>query len=161
MSSYGIPIAENIALWLSNVVLLVMVSIWRCWNVLVTTRQLWNDFYNKPVVSSRNGNKLLKALSVRWQTALQLACWIPFVVVRLWIDTMKGEYVGHDWLISSLFLLFLGNTERVWKFLLNLSHLLVSCYLWIPHLHSSVRQSGFTTKALTNETIPFSGSPSC
>jgi hypothetical protein len=52
--------------------------------------------------------------------------------------TMKEDYVGHDWFVSTLFLLFSGNTERVWKFLFNLSHLLVSCYLWIPRLHSSV-----------------------
>ncbi|XP_062502154.1 protein broad-minded-like isoform X2 [Corticium candelabrum] len=52
--------------------------------------------------------------------------------------TMKGEYVGHDWFVSSLFLLFSGKCDRVWHILMNLSQLLVSCYLWIPRLHSSI-----------------------
>ena len=57
---------------------------------------------------------------------------------------MKGEYVGHDWFVSSLFLLFSGKCDRVWHILMNLSQLLVSCYLWIPRLHSSVSKLFFS-----------------
>ncbi|CAH1269946.1 TBC1D32 [Branchiostoma lanceolatum] len=50
---------------------------------------------------------------------------------------LQGEYVGHDWFTSTLFLMMMGKSERCWNFLLKFSTLLSSGYLWMPRLHAS------------------------
>ncbi|XP_065832871.1 protein broad-minded-like isoform X2 [Oscarella lobularis] len=53
------------------------------------------------------------------------------------LHSLKGDYPGHDWFASTLFLLFNGNGDGTWKFLVKFSQLLPSCYLWAPRLHVS------------------------
>ncbi|KAM6186740.1 protein broad-minded isoform 2-T2 [Rhynchocyon petersi] len=46
-------------------------------------------------------------------------------------------YIGHDWFVSSLFLIMLGDKEKTFQFLQQFSRLLTSAFLWLPRLHSS------------------------
>ncbi|KAM9317399.1 protein broad-minded [Gastrophryne carolinensis] len=50
---------------------------------------------------------------------------------------MKGSYSGHDWFVSSVFLIMSGRSEKALAFLQNFSGLLVSAYLWLQRLHIS------------------------
>ncbi|KAG8588269.1 hypothetical protein GDO81_005927 [Engystomops pustulosus] len=52
------------------------------------------------------------------------------------LQILQG-YPGHDWFVSSMFLIFSGDTEKTFTFLLKFSSLLTSAYLWIPRLHNS------------------------
>lgn len=47
--------------------------------------------------------------------------------------------MGYDWFASSVFLIMMGNKEKTLTCLQQFSRLLVSAFLWIPRLHSSVR----------------------
>ncbi|XP_032877077.1 protein broad-minded isoform X1 [Amblyraja radiata] len=51
---------------------------------------------------------------------------------------LRGGYVGHDWFASTVFLIMSGDGERTLKFLQQFSNLLVSAFLWLPRLHSSI-----------------------
>ncbi|XP_028653624.1 protein broad-minded [Erpetoichthys calabaricus] len=50
---------------------------------------------------------------------------------------LQESYPGHDWFVSSVFLIMAGDKVRALKFLLRLSELLVSAFLWLPRLHAS------------------------
>ncbi|XP_007484560.1 protein broad-minded isoform X2 [Monodelphis domestica] len=50
---------------------------------------------------------------------------------------LQGRYPGHDWFVSSLFLIMLGDKEKTLKFLQKFSRLLTSAFLWLPRLHIS------------------------
>ncbi|XP_067881518.1 protein broad-minded isoform X4 [Heterodontus francisci] len=54
---------------------------------------------------------------------------------------LQGGYVGHDWFVSTAFLIMSGDGERTLKFLQQLSSLLVSAFLWLPRLHASIHLS--------------------
>uniref|UniRef100_A0A8D2CNU1 Protein broad-minded n=1 Tax=Sciurus vulgaris TaxID=55149 RepID=A0A8D2CNU1_SCIVU len=47
------------------------------------------------------------------------------------------HYAGHDWFVSSLFLIMLGDKEKTLQFLQHFSRLLTSAFLWLPRLHIS------------------------
>ncbi|XP_007639372.1 protein broad-minded isoform X2 [Cricetulus griseus] len=50
---------------------------------------------------------------------------------------LQGDYTGHDWFVSSLFLIMLGDREKTFHFLQHFSRLLTSAFLWVPRLHIS------------------------
>ncbi|XP_010636555.1 protein broad-minded [Fukomys damarensis] len=50
---------------------------------------------------------------------------------------LQGAYAGHDWFVSSLFLMLSGDREKTLRFLLRFSRLLASAFLWLPRLHLS------------------------
>ncbi|XP_071503621.1 protein broad-minded-like [Diadema antillarum] len=50
---------------------------------------------------------------------------------------LDNDYVGHDWFVCTIFLLFGGNKDRAWNTIHKFSSLLVSPYLWMPRLHAS------------------------
>ncbi|XP_027704417.1 protein broad-minded isoform X1 [Vombatus ursinus] len=50
---------------------------------------------------------------------------------------LQGRYSGHDWFVSSLFLIMLGDKEKTLIFLQKFSRLLTSAFLWLPRLHIS------------------------
>ncbi|XP_031204573.1 protein broad-minded isoform X1 [Mastomys coucha] len=50
---------------------------------------------------------------------------------------LQGNYAGHDWFVSSLFLIMLGDKEKTLHFLQHFSRLLTSAFLWVPRLHNS------------------------
>ncbi|XP_072499269.1 protein broad-minded isoform X3 [Notamacropus eugenii] len=50
---------------------------------------------------------------------------------------LQGRYPGHDWFVSSLFLMMLGDKEKTLTFLQKFSRLLASAFLWLPRLHIS------------------------
>ncbi|XP_078398297.1 protein broad-minded isoform X4 [Cetorhinus maximus] len=54
---------------------------------------------------------------------------------------LQGGYVGHDWFASTAFLIMSGDGERTLKFLQQFSSLLVSAFIWLPRLHSSIHLS--------------------
>ncbi|XP_014636680.1 PREDICTED: protein broad-minded [Ceratotherium simum simum] len=58
---------------------------------------------------------------------------------------LQGSYAGHDWFVSSLFMIMLGNKEKTFRFLQQFSRLLTSAFLWLPRLHIS--------RYLPNDTI--------
>ncbi|XP_041043400.1 protein broad-minded isoform X4 [Carcharodon carcharias] len=60
---------------------------------------------------------------------------------------LQGGYVGHDWFASTAFLIMSGNGERTLKFLQQFSSLLVSAFLWLPRLHSSIHLSVESTES--------------
>ncbi|XP_037376213.1 protein broad-minded isoform X2 [Talpa occidentalis] len=51
--------------------------------------------------------------------------------------SLQGNYAGHDWFVSSLFLIMLGDREKTFRFLQQFSRLLTSAFLWLPRLHIS------------------------
>ncbi|XP_046533797.1 protein broad-minded isoform X1 [Equus quagga] len=65
--------------------------------------------------------------------------------VRSSLRCLQGTYAGHDWFVSSLFMIMLGNKEKTFRFLQQFSRLLTSAFLWLPRLHIS--------RYLPNETI--------
>ncbi|XP_060046514.1 protein broad-minded isoform X2 [Erinaceus europaeus] len=50
---------------------------------------------------------------------------------------LQGSYAGHDWFVSSLFMIMLGDKEKTFRFLQQFSRLLTSAFLWLPRLHIS------------------------
>lgn len=54
------------------------------------------------------------------------------------LRTLSGEYVGHDWFVSTIFLMMYGDPDLAWEFLFKCSSLVSSGYLWIRRLHASV-----------------------
>ncbi|XP_036901737.1 protein broad-minded [Sturnira hondurensis] len=50
---------------------------------------------------------------------------------------LQGGYAGHDWFVSSLFLVMLGDRQKTFRFLQQFSRLLASAFLWLPRLHLS------------------------
>lgn len=50
---------------------------------------------------------------------------------------LQGNYAGHDWFVSSLFIIMLGDKEKTLHFLQHFSRLLTSAFLWVPRLHMS------------------------
>ncbi|XP_025720747.1 protein broad-minded isoform X2 [Callorhinus ursinus] len=50
---------------------------------------------------------------------------------------LQGTYAGHDWFVSSLFMIMLGDKEKTLRFLQHFSRLLTSAFLWLPRLHIS------------------------
>uniref|UniRef100_A0A2K6AB98 Protein broad-minded n=1 Tax=Mandrillus leucophaeus TaxID=9568 RepID=A0A2K6AB98_MANLE len=50
---------------------------------------------------------------------------------------LQGNYTGHDWFVSSLFMIMLGDKEKTFQFLRQFSRLLTSAFLWLPRLHIS------------------------
>ncbi|KAL2792495.1 protein broad-minded isoform 1 [Daubentonia madagascariensis] len=50
---------------------------------------------------------------------------------------LQGNYSGHDWFVSSLFMIMLGDKEKTIQFLQQFSRLLTSAFLWLPRLHIS------------------------
>nr|CAB3266841.1 protein broad-minded-like [Phallusia mammillata] len=51
---------------------------------------------------------------------------------------LAGPYPCHDWFVSTIFLMFSGNKDKSLQFLLKLSELFVSGYLWPARLHASI-----------------------
>ncbi|XP_068564606.1 protein broad-minded isoform X2 [Cebidichthys violaceus] len=52
--------------------------------------------------------------------------------------TQQDGYPGHDWLASTVFLIMAGDMNRSLGFLLNLSSLLTSAFIWPARIHASV-----------------------
>ncbi|CAJ1077981.1 protein broad-minded isoform X2 [Xyrichtys novacula] len=52
--------------------------------------------------------------------------------------TQQDGYPGHDWLVSTVFLIMAGDTDRSLRLLLNLSSLLTSAFIWPARIHASV-----------------------
>ncbi|XP_029398335.1 protein broad-minded isoform X2 [Mus pahari] len=50
---------------------------------------------------------------------------------------LQGNYAGHDWFVSSLFMIMRGDKEKTLHFLQHFSRLLTSAFLWVPRLHNS------------------------
>uniref|UniRef100_A0A673T6N4 Protein broad-minded n=1 Tax=Suricata suricatta TaxID=37032 RepID=A0A673T6N4_SURSU len=50
---------------------------------------------------------------------------------------LQGSYAGHDWFVSSLFMIMFGDKEKTFRFLQQFSRLLTSAFLWLPRLHIS------------------------
>jgi len=66
----------------------------------------------------------------------------PFLdpVPLLISGTLSGDYVGHDWFVSTVFLMMYGDPDLAWEFLFKCSSLVSSGYLWVRRLHASVRK---------------------
>ncbi|XP_077156848.1 protein broad-minded isoform X2 [Paroedura picta] len=58
--------------------------------------------------------------------------------VKSSLRSLQGGYVSFDWFVSSVFLIMMGNKEKTVTFLQQFSRLLVSAFLWMPRLHSSI-----------------------
>lgn len=54
------------------------------------------------------------------------------------LRTLSGDYVGHDWFVSTIFLMMYGDPDLAWEFLFKCSSLVSSGYLWVRRLHASV-----------------------
>ncbi|CAN9507510.1 unnamed protein product [Ophioblennius macclurei] len=52
--------------------------------------------------------------------------------------TLQDSYPGHDWLVSTVFLVMGGDSKRSLSLLLNLSTLLTSAFVWPARIHASV-----------------------
>ncbi|KAM9798244.1 protein broad-minded, partial [Neosynchiropus ocellatus] len=52
--------------------------------------------------------------------------------------TLQDGYLGHDWLLSTVFLLMGGDAGRSLSFLRSLSTLLSSAFVWPARIHASV-----------------------
>ncbi|XP_041660694.1 protein broad-minded [Cheilinus undulatus] len=52
--------------------------------------------------------------------------------------TQQHGYPGHDWLVSTVFLIMAGDTDRSLRLLLDLSSLLTSTFIWPARIHASV-----------------------
>ncbi|XP_034555968.1 protein broad-minded isoform X2 [Notolabrus celidotus] len=52
--------------------------------------------------------------------------------------TQQDGYPGHDWLVSTVFLIMAGDTDRSLRLLLDLSSLLTSAFIWPARIHASV-----------------------
>ncbi|XP_065767621.1 protein broad-minded isoform X3 [Muntiacus reevesi] len=50
---------------------------------------------------------------------------------------LQRSHTGHDWFVSSLFIIMLGDKEKTFQFLQQFSRLLTSAFLWLPRLHIS------------------------
>ncbi|XP_070575308.1 protein broad-minded-like [Ptychodera flava] len=54
------------------------------------------------------------------------------------LSFLQDDYMGHDWFVSTLFLMMSGNRDKSWNFLHKFSTLVASAYLWLPRLHNSM-----------------------
>nr|XP_020471046.1 protein broad-minded isoform X2 [Monopterus albus] len=52
--------------------------------------------------------------------------------------TQQDGYPGHDWFVSTVFLIMAGDMDRSLSLLLNLSSLLTSAFIWPARIHASV-----------------------
>ncbi|KAJ8009026.1 hypothetical protein DPEC_G00084570 [Dallia pectoralis] len=52
--------------------------------------------------------------------------------------TLQGVYPGYDWFITTVFFIMSGDLERALHFLLSLTTLLTSAFIWPARLHQSV-----------------------
>ncbi|XP_027625272.1 protein broad-minded [Tupaia chinensis] len=59
------------------------------------------------------------------------------VSVKSSLLCLQGNYAGHDWFVSSLFMIMFGDKEKTFQFLQQFSRLLTSAFLWLPRLHVS------------------------
>lgn len=59
--------------------------------------------------------------------------------------SLKGDYVGYDWFVATMFLVMKGSVNQTVSFLEAFAHLLSSGYLWIPRLHLSVSEKHYNT----------------
>ncbi|XP_043295006.1 protein broad-minded isoform X1 [Cervus canadensis] len=50
---------------------------------------------------------------------------------------LQRSHTGHDWFVSSLFIIMLGDKDKTFQFLQQFSRLLTSAFLWLPRLHIS------------------------
>ncbi|XP_070651993.1 protein broad-minded isoform X4 [Bos indicus] len=50
---------------------------------------------------------------------------------------LQRNYTSHDWFVSSLFIIMLGDKDKTFQFLQQFSRLLTSAFLWLPRLHIS------------------------
>ncbi|XP_068841329.1 protein broad-minded isoform X2 [Capricornis sumatraensis] len=50
---------------------------------------------------------------------------------------LQRNYTSHDWFVSSLFIIMLGDKDKTFRFLQQFSRLLTSAFLWLPRLHIS------------------------
>ncbi|CAI9164142.1 unnamed protein product [Rangifer tarandus platyrhynchus] len=62
--------------------------------------------------------------------------------VKMTVRYIIGKYLprnhtGHDWFVSSLFIIMLGDKDKTFQFLQQFSRLLTSAFLWLPRLHIS------------------------
>lgn len=55
--------------------------------------------------------------------------------------TQRADYPGHDWLASTVFLIMAGDVDRSLGFLLSLSSLLTSAFIWPARIHASVSRA--------------------
>lgn len=55
--------------------------------------------------------------------------------------TQRDDYPGHDWLASTVFLIMAGDVDRSLGFLLSLSSLLTSAFIWPARVHASVSRA--------------------
>uniref|UniRef100_A0A6I8NMV1 Protein broad-minded n=1 Tax=Ornithorhynchus anatinus TaxID=9258 RepID=A0A6I8NMV1_ORNAN len=55
--------------------------------------------------------------------------------VKSSLRCLRGGYPGHDWFVSSVFMIMSGDKEKTFKFLQCFSRLLTSAFLWLPRLH--------------------------
>ncbi|XP_022098111.1 protein broad-minded-like [Acanthaster planci] len=51
---------------------------------------------------------------------------------------LEGDYIGHDWFASTIFLLMAGNRDKAWNLLHKCFSILPSGYLSMARLHASV-----------------------
>ncbi|NXI43121.1 BROMI protein, partial [Galbula dea] len=51
---------------------------------------------------------------------------------------LQESSAGYDWFASSVFLLMAGDGERTLSFLQRFARLLLSAFLWLPRLHTSI-----------------------
>ncbi|XP_055391021.1 protein broad-minded isoform X2 [Bubalus kerabau] len=51
---------------------------------------------------------------------------------------LQRNYTSHDWFVSSLFIIMLGDKDKTFRFLQQFSRLLTSAFLWLPRLHISI-----------------------
>ncbi|XP_032231203.2 protein broad-minded isoform X2 [Nematostella vectensis] len=54
------------------------------------------------------------------------------------LRTLSVEYPGHDWFVSTVFLMFAGDLDQSRDFLFKFSSLVCSGYLWMRRLHASI-----------------------
>ncbi|KAG8444599.1 hypothetical protein GDO86_009673 [Hymenochirus boettgeri] len=95
------------------------------------------------LLTSSSEHDLTQVL-IQCESLLKLQQTVPNCPLRY----LQGSYSGHDWFVSSVFLIMSGDCKKTLTFLLNFSGLLTSAYLWLPRLHiskhlpSDIAQSG-------------------
>ncbi|XP_076021448.1 protein broad-minded [Genypterus blacodes] len=52
--------------------------------------------------------------------------------------TLQVGFPGHDWLVSTVFLIMAGDMDKSLDLLLNLSTLLTSAFIWPARIHASI-----------------------
>ncbi|KAF7658921.1 hypothetical protein LDENG_00005950 [Lucifuga dentata] len=54
------------------------------------------------------------------------------------LTILQVGYPGHDWLLSTVFLIMAGDVDKSLHLLLNLSSLLASAFIWPARIHASI-----------------------